>query len=69
MGVVGYIKFSQRHPAISGEESNLGHKRCSYSIIVQPISMKLGTIVTIYITNNRATNERNHSKDVGARAL
>ena len=51
------MTFFGWHPTISGEWSNLGIKSVSNPIIVEPIPMKLGTIITAYMANNRAKDE------------
>ena len=67
--VIGHIRFFTDHPTVLGGVSKLGHKKGHYSHIVPPIPTKLGTIITIYRTNNRVKTQRDTTNDLGVITL
>ena len=67
--VIGHITFFTDHPTELGGVSKLGHKYGHNSHIVPPIPTKLGTIITLYRTYNRAKFHRDTSNDLGVIAL
>lgn len=56
-------------PYYIGEIVKVGSQKWLYTIRVEPIPMEVNKIITICMTNNRAKDERNRLKIVGARVL